>query len=77
MADATRWTERSSHFARRLAELRQARGLSVENLAFAAGLSHVAVYKLENQGPPPSNPQLRTLYALADALGVEASELID
>ena len=76
MRDKKLWATRSHAFAHRLKELREASGLSVENLAVAAGVTNAAIYKLESLAEPLSNPRLNTLYALADALEVGVPELL-
>lgn len=58
----------------RLAELRQARGLTQENVAQAAGISRnhyqLLEYGLGQRGDrKPANPRLSTLIALSNVLG--------
>jgi transcriptional regulator with XRE-family HTH domain len=59
--------------ARRLKELREARGLSQMALAVRAGLS-LSMVALIEQGQR-EDPRVSTLRALADALGVSLDEL--
>ena len=61
-------------FGRRVKELREARGLSQQALAMAAGLSISVVAQLE-QGLR-ADPRLSTAVALASALGVSMDELL-
>jgi len=66
----------------RLAELRQARGLTQENVAQAAGISRnhyqLLEYGLGQRGDrKPANPRLSTLIALSNVLGTSVPELID
>lgn len=66
---------------RRLADLRETRGLTQEVVADAAGISRNH-YQLLEQGLTnrktrrPANPRLATLVALSEALGVSVPELI-
>jgi transcriptional regulator with XRE-family HTH domain len=53
--------------------LRQARGLSGDQLALRAGVSKGALVALENAA---ANPNLATLVRIADALGVSVSTLV-
>jgi transcriptional regulator with XRE-family HTH domain len=57
---------------KRLKDLREARGLSQEKLAFAAGLSSGTVGNLE----AGATCRMSTATKLADALGVSLSELM-
>jgi transcriptional regulator with XRE-family HTH domain len=61
-------------FARRVKQMREARGLSQQALAVAAGLSISVVTQLE-QGFK-ADPRLSTAAALAEALGVTVDELL-
>lgn len=56
-----------------LRRAREAAGLSQEALAFAAGLSRPYVSQLERD---LKSPTLDTLFQLAAALGLPASELV-
>ena len=58
----------------RLKRLRQAAGISQQELASRAGLSVSLVAKLEHG--KEANPRLSTLYDLADILGAKLSELV-
>lgn len=60
--------------ARRLKELRDARGLTQQQMAGQAGLSMSLVTQME-QGTK-ADPRLSTLLALARALGVAVADLI-
>jgi transcriptional regulator with XRE-family HTH domain len=60
-------------FGRRLRELRLARGLSQEELAFRSGLDRTYVSQAE-QGR--RNTTLLTMQKLAGALGIQLTELL-
>lgn len=63
--------------------LRHARGLSQETLAGRAGITKNSVQLLEagrgsqRDRSTPSNPTIRTVVGLAEALEVSVSELLD
>ena len=66
-----------------LQDLRKDRGLTQEQLAYAAGITKNQVQLLESGRASGrkdeighSNPRIKTLSGLADALGVSLSELI-
>lgn len=62
-----------------LQRLRIERGLSQEQLAYAAGLSRYTYQKFEKgQSMPgtPANPSLRNVMALAQVLGVSLDKLV-
>jgi transcriptional regulator with XRE-family HTH domain len=59
---------------RRLREIRESQGLSREDLAQMARLKSGVIYKLEKG--MDSNPKLKTLAAIAKALGVKIADLI-
>ena len=59
-------------FGKRIRELRLANGLSQEKLADLAGCDRTYVGMLERK---LSNPSLRVLVAIAEALGVPFSDL--
>lgn len=61
-----------SAVGRRLRELREARGLSLSELARVAGVGKATLSGLENG---TRDPRLETLYAIAAALGVPLSAL--
>lgn len=66
---------------RRLSNLREARGLTQEVVAEAAGMSRNHYQLLENglsnrRTKRPANPRLSTLVALSDVLGVSVPELV-
>ncbi|BCI82285.1 hypothetical protein MTY66_39100 [Mycolicibacterium sp. TY66] len=66
---------------RRLAGLREERGLTQEALAEASGISRNHYQLLESginnrKTKRPANPRLSTLVALSDALGMSAAELV-
>ncbi len=60
--------------AQRLKELREERGFSIRGLARRAGLNPTTVYTIESGRN--ANPELRTLEALATALGVAVTEFL-
>ena len=63
---------------KRLKELREAKGLSQEGLARAAGISVSSVSKLEQQkGESGQDPTWSTIQALARALGVDCTAFAD
>lgn len=66
-----------------LQELRHARGLSQESLAYQAGITKNQLQLIEagrstgRKGEAgPSNPRMSTLAGLADVLGVSVNELL-
>jgi transcriptional regulator with XRE-family HTH domain len=66
-------TPSTTPLAVNLRRLRRARGLTVVELARAAGTARATLTQLESGG---GNPTLETLYALANALGVPLAGLI-
>lgn len=67
---------------RKLADLRQQRGLTQEVVAQSAGISRNHYQLLEyglgkRDGRKPANPRLSTLVALSEVLGTTVPELID
>ncbi|WP_278264946.1 helix-turn-helix transcriptional regulator [Nocardia sp. AG03] len=66
----------------RLATLREARGLSQEEVAHAAGISRQHYQLLEHgwgvrSTKAPANPRLSTLIALSKVLGTTVPDLVD
>ncbi|WP_084537288.1 helix-turn-helix domain-containing protein [Nocardia puris] len=66
----------------RLAALRQAKGLSQEEVAHAAGISRQHYQLLENgwgvrSTKAPANPRLSTLIVLSRVLGTTVPDLVD
>ncbi|MCL2542284.1 MAG: helix-turn-helix domain-containing protein [Nocardioidaceae bacterium] len=62
-----------------LRRAREARGLSQERVAQIAGVSAFTYFKFEkgeSRPGTPLNPQLRTLLALSQALGVRLVEIL-
>lgn len=49
-------------------ELRKSRGLTIEELAHRADVSHMSVYRSEL---PTGNPQIKTVEKILSALGLE------
>ncbi|AKV55774.1 XRE family transcriptional regulator [Bifidobacterium actinocoloniiforme DSM 22766] len=73
------WAAYALDFGRNLRRLRAERGLSQEELAAAAGLSRSQCQRLEsgaNRSGQPSNPSLRNLLSLAEALSIDLDTLI-
>ena len=66
--------EDAGHIGPRLKQLREAHGLTQQELAAAAGLSVSIVFQIE-QGRQ-TNPKIATLLALSRALGVGVSALL-
>jgi DNA-binding XRE family transcriptional regulator len=60
-------------FGQRLRAVREARGVSVRELAQELGVVTQRIYDLEKDN---ANPTLRTVRSLAQALGVEQGELV-
>jgi transcriptional regulator with XRE-family HTH domain len=63
----------------KLKELRQARGLTQQQLADQAGITQVYLAQLEGseKNPPIRNPSLRALNSLARELGVRVSDFFE
>ncbi len=73
------WDRYAVEFGHSLKRLRSARGLSQEQLAYAAGLSRYTYQKFEKgESMPgsPANPSLRNVMALAQVLDVALDELL-
>lgn len=66
--------ESAQAFGQALRDLRQARGLTQENLAFEAGLERVFISMLERG---VRQPTFTTILKLAAALECTASELVE
>jgi transcriptional regulator with XRE-family HTH domain len=62
----------SGDMGRAVRVLRRQRGLSIEALAFAAGMHPTYLSSIEREG---RNPSLTKLWALVDALGVPFGEM--
>jgi transcriptional regulator with XRE-family HTH domain len=62
----------------RIKELRQGQGLSLSALARASGVSKGYIWSLENptNDGPDKRPSAKTLYAIAQTLGVPVAELL-
>ena len=72
------WAEFARELGVNLQRLRQARGLSQERVAHAAGIASYTYQKLEkgeSRPGTPLNPRLTTLVALSQVLGVELADL--
>ena len=61
-----------NELGQRIKELRQAKGLSQEELAFKAGVHRTYLGGIERG---ERNPALKNIAAIAEALGVSLSEL--
>jgi len=59
-------------FGKRIRELRLARGLSQEKLAFKSGMHRTYLGSIERG---ERNPSLKNIAAIAEALGVSLSQL--
>lgn len=73
------WAAYALAFGLRLKTFRDRTGLSQIALADRAGLAHNSVKLLElgkSSGVKPANPELRTVYRLAEALGVSPADLL-
>lgn len=73
------WARYSAEIGRSLHRARVARGLSQEDLAYAAGLSRYTYQKFEkgeSRPGDPANPHLRTLAAIGGALGIPLAQLL-
>ncbi|WP_194846652.1 helix-turn-helix domain-containing protein [Mumia zhuanghuii] len=79
--------ERAREFGERVRALRKAAGMTQEQLARATGLSRNQVQNIElsrnnardesgKLSPGVGNPRFDTIWALAEALGVEAADLV-
>jgi XRE family transcriptional regulator, regulator of sulfur utilization len=65
--------ERTSELGRRLREVREAKGMTRANLAFAADISEPSIARIELYG---QQPKLDTIVRLAAALGVPVTDLL-
>ena len=73
------WRRYSAELSRELQRLRVERGLTQEHVAYTAGITRTTYQRFEkNENRPgsPSNPELRTLLAIAAALGVHVRDLL-
>jgi transcriptional regulator with XRE-family HTH domain len=64
----------SHPFGEQLRRLRKDKGLTMEGLAQAAGISKSYVWELENR--PAQRPSAQVLHALATVLGVTVQDLL-
>lgn len=65
--------DRQLRFGANVRRLRQARGMTIEGLAEAAGLHFTALSRIERG---ESDPRLDTIASLRDALEADAPELL-
>ncbi len=73
------WADFAVELGVSLQRLRVDRGLSQEQLAYAAGLSRYTYQKFEKGQSAPgaaANPSLRNVMALAQVLGIGLDELV-
>jgi DNA-binding XRE family transcriptional regulator len=73
------WRRYSGDLSRELQRLRVERGLTQEHVAYTAGITRTTYQRFEkNENRPgvPSNPELRTLLAIAAVLGVQLRDLL-
>ncbi|QHC57912.1 helix-turn-helix domain-containing protein [Rathayibacter sp. VKM Ac-2760] len=73
------WTTYARELGTNLHRARMAKGESQERIAHAAGLAGYTYQKFEKgESKPgsPANPQLKTLFALCEALDIELSDLL-
>jgi transcriptional regulator with XRE-family HTH domain len=75
--------ERASRLGSTLRQLRNARGLSQESLAYQAGITKNQLQLIESgrasgrkEGSGPSNPRMATLDGVASVLGMSVSEVL-
>jgi len=78
------WDETTARaFGDRVRSPRQEAGLSQESLAYRAGITKNQVQLIEagrgsaRESDLPSNPRMRTVFGLADALGVSPGGLLE
>ncbi len=73
------WTAYVTRLAERLRELRLERGLTQEDVAYAAGLSRATYQRYERPEAGsglPANPDLRYVMAIAQVLDVPIEDLL-
>lgn len=73
------WTRYAAELGHTFKRLREARGFSQEQLAYAAGVSRYTYQKFEKgESMPgtPANPSLRNVMALAQVLQVSLDDLL-
>lgn len=73
------WPELAKQLGMTLQRLRVERGLSQEQVAYAAGVSRATYQKFERgeaQHELPANPSLRNTMAVAQVLGVGLDDLL-
>ncbi len=73
------WAVFASELGVNIQRLRVARGLTQEDVAYAAGISRNMFQRFENGESMPStpaNPSLRNLLAIAQVLDVDLNELL-
>lgn len=86
--DATRdYTRASALLGRKVAALREAHGLTQEQLAERTGISRNQIQNIEHNRnntrdpvtgrPGPGNARLETIFLLADVLRVDVTYLVD
>lgn len=60
-----------------LRELRQAKGLTLKQLAEISGVHYMKIHQIENGKIKPENMTLRNAIKLAEALGCTPDELLN
>lgn len=73
------WSDYAGELATNLRRLRQEAGLSQEDVAYRSGLTRYTYQKYEKgESKPgtPSNPTIRTLLAMSQALGVSLMDIL-
>jgi DNA-binding XRE family transcriptional regulator len=69
-----RYAKKLAAFGKNVRELREAKGLTQEDLAYNAGISFTTVNNLENGH---LNPTLATLYAIAESLKMPLKDMVE
>ena len=73
------WSDYAGQLAANLRRLRAEAGLSQEDVAYRSGLTRYTYQKYEKgESKPgtPSNPTIRTLLAMSQALGVSLMDIL-
>lgn len=74
------WADYVRELGQSLQRIRNARGLSQEQVAYGAGLSRLQYQRLEwghsSPSPKASNPTLKSLIAIAEVLDCTLDEII-
>ena len=73
------WRRFSAELSREIQRIRVERGLTQEHVAYTAGITRTTYQRFEKNENRPgvsANPELRTLVAIASALGVRLTDLL-